>query len=102
MHQAMAATLEHCVTEIKTIQRDARSSRADRRPRWTMIVLRSPKGWTAPEHAGGHHLEGFWRTHQVPLPDVKKNPEQFAFSYNGCADTSPESSSTAAESWLPS
>ncbi|HKF58375.1 MAG TPA: phosphoketolase family protein, partial [Blastocatellia bacterium] len=78
MHQAMAATVEHCVTEIKRIQRDARSSVTVRRPHWPMIVLRSPKGWTAPEHVGGHRIEGFWRAHQVPLPDVKKNPEQLA------------------------
>ena len=41
-----------------------------------MIVLRSPKGWTAPREVEGHRLEGFWRAHQVPLPDVKKDPEQ--------------------------
>ncbi|HLH42134.1 MAG TPA: phosphoketolase family protein [Bryobacteraceae bacterium] len=78
MHQAMAATLDHCVTEIQTIQGSARAGGSSRRPRWPMIVLRSPKGWTAPEYAGGRRLEGFWRAHQVPLPDVKKNPEQLA------------------------
>src|SRR5262249_44908369 len=45
-------------------------------PRWPMIVLRTPKGWTAPREVDGHYLEGFWRAHQVPLPDVKKNPER--------------------------
>ncbi|HEY7337905.1 MAG TPA: phosphoketolase family protein [Bryobacteraceae bacterium] len=73
MHQAMAATVEHCVTEIKKIQRSARSSGEAKRARWPIIVLRSPKGWTAPQEVGGHRLEGFWRAHQVPLSDVKKN-----------------------------
>jgi xylulose-5-phosphate/fructose-6-phosphate phosphoketolase len=75
MHQAMAATVEHCVLEIKDIQREWRESGVTRRPRWPMIVLRSPKGWTAPESAGGHRLEGSWRAHQVPLGGVKSNPE---------------------------
>ena len=78
MHQAMAATVEHCLEEIKKIQKTARESSTDAltRPRWPMIVLRSPKGWTAPVEVEGHRLEGFWRAHQVPLPNVKKDPEQ--------------------------
>ena len=75
MHQAMAATTEFCVTEIRRIQRDARASGIAERPRWPMIVLRSPKGWTAPGGVDGHKLEGFWRAHQVPITDVKTNPE---------------------------
>ena len=76
MHQAMAATTEHCITEIRRIQQQARSSGTAERPRWPMIVLRSPKGWTAPGGVSGHKLEGFWRAHQVPMADVKKNPER--------------------------
>ena len=76
MHQAMAATVEHCVLEIRDLQQAARKQRVPKRPRWPMIVLRSPKGWTAPREVEGHFLEGFWRAHQVPLPDVKKDPEQ--------------------------
>jgi xylulose-5-phosphate/fructose-6-phosphate phosphoketolase len=76
MHQAMAATVEHCVTEIRKIREQARSNGATSRPLWPMIVLRSPKGWTAPESVGGHKLEGFWRAHQVPMADVKKNPDR--------------------------
>jgi xylulose-5-phosphate/fructose-6-phosphate phosphoketolase len=76
MHQAMAATVDHCVAEIRRYRREARSSGTAKRPRWPMIVLRSPKGWGAPREAGGHRLEGSWRAHQVPLADVKKNPEQ--------------------------
>ena len=74
MHQAMAATLDHCIHEIKTLQHDARSSGTAARPRWPMIVLRTPKGWTAPAEVDGHKVEGFWRAHQVPLAGVKKNP----------------------------
>ena len=79
MHQAMAATAEHCLLEINQYKTDARrsaSAKAPSRPRWPMIVLRSPKGWSAPQEVEGHRLEGFWRAHQVPLPDVKKDPEQ--------------------------
>jgi len=76
MHQAMAATTDRCVAEILDYRRQARATGTAMRPRWPMIVLRSPKGWTAPREVGGHRLEGFWRAHQVPLADVKKNAEQ--------------------------
>jgi xylulose-5-phosphate/fructose-6-phosphate phosphoketolase len=74
MHQAMAATMEHCVLEIRRFQNDARQTGEPFRPRWPMIILRSPKGWTAPREVDGHYLEGFWRAHQIPLPDVATNP----------------------------
>ena len=74
MHQAMAATLEHCVTEIRKIQEEARRTGKAFRPRWPMIILRSPKGWTAPREVDGHYLEGFWRAHQIPLTDIATNP----------------------------
>ena len=76
MHQAMAATLEHCVLEIRKIQEEARASGRAFRPRWPMVILRSPKGWTAPREVDGHYLEGFWRAHQVPLPDIATKPSQ--------------------------
>ena len=76
MHQAMAATTEHCIQEIRQHQDAARKRTSTVRPRWPMIVLRSPKGWTAPREVEGHFLEGFWRAHQVPLPAVKKDPVQ--------------------------
>jgi xylulose-5-phosphate/fructose-6-phosphate phosphoketolase len=76
MHQAMAATVEHCVLNIRKCQQAARKQGVGDRHRWPMIVLRSPKGWTAPREVEGHWLEGFWRAHQVPLPNVKKDPEQ--------------------------
>src|SRR5579864_5076822 len=75
MHQAMAATVEQCISEIRSYQRETRASGIAGRPRWPMVVLRTPKGWTAPEAVGGHRLEGYWRAHQVPIADVKRNPE---------------------------
>jgi xylulose-5-phosphate/fructose-6-phosphate phosphoketolase len=75
MHQAMAGTLDHCIAQIQSAQQDARSSGIASRPRWPMIVLRTPKGWTAPAEVDGKRVEGFWRAHQVPLAGVKKNPE---------------------------
>jgi xylulose-5-phosphate/fructose-6-phosphate phosphoketolase len=78
MHQAMAATLEHCINEIKTIQNDARKSGASHRPRWPMIVLRSLKGWTGPQEVDGHKVEGYWRAHQVPLAGVRENAEHLS------------------------
>jgi len=74
MHQAMAATVEHCVLEIRKIQDEARKSGNSSRPRWPMIILRSPKGWTAPRQVDGHYLEGFWRAHQIPITDIATNP----------------------------
>jgi xylulose-5-phosphate/fructose-6-phosphate phosphoketolase len=76
MHQAMAATLERAVQEIRSAQYEARSSGAASRPRWPMIVLRTPKGWTGPAEFGGRRIEGFWRAHQVPLAGVKRDPAQ--------------------------
>ena len=90
MHQAMAATVEQCVSEIKKVQQQTRSSGFAKRPRWPMIVLRSPKGWTAPKEVGSHRLEGYWRAHQVPLADVKKNPEQLKVLENWMRAQKPE------------
>ena len=74
MHQTMAATVELCVNEIRSIQQKARSSGVAERPRWPMIVLRSPKGWTGPKELDGHKVENFWRAHQVPIADPATNP----------------------------
>ncbi len=75
MHQAMAATLDHCLAKIRQIQVEARSTGVAKRPRWPMIVMRTPKGWTCPGEIDGHKVEGFWRAHQVPMTDVIKKPE---------------------------
>ena len=87
MHQAMAATIDRCVEDIRTAQAQARKTGVAARPRWPMIVLRTPKGWTSPSDVGGHKLEGSWRAHQVPMANVKKDParlkqlEQWMRSY---------------------
>jgi xylulose-5-phosphate/fructose-6-phosphate phosphoketolase len=74
MHQKMAAAIDEAVGEIRRVQRAARQSNTATRPRWPMIVLRSPKGWTGPKELNGHKLEGSWRSHQVPFADVRDNP----------------------------
>ena len=78
MHAKMAETLERAILEIRRIQQEARSSGKPDRPRWPMIILRTPKGWTCPKEVDGHKLEGFWRAHQVPVLDVQTNPEHLA------------------------
>ncbi len=82
MHQAMAATLNHAVEEIRSIQSEARDSGVVARPRWPMIVLRSPKGWTGPAVVGGHKIAGTWRAHQVPLTEVASKPENMKLLEN--------------------
>ena len=67
MHQAMAAALDAAVGQIKRIQKDARAAGSAERPRWPMIVLNSPKGWTGPQVVDGQQIEGTYRAHQVPL-----------------------------------
>ena len=74
MHQKMAATLEEAIADIRAAQKAARESKTPFRPRWPMIVLRSPKGWTGPAEIKGHKVEGSWRSHQVPFSDVRENP----------------------------
>ena len=77
MHQKMAATLEACVEEIRRIQSEARSTGKAERPRWPMVILRTPKGWTGPKEVDGHKVEDFWRAHQVPISDVAGNAADF-------------------------
>jgi xylulose-5-phosphate/fructose-6-phosphate phosphoketolase len=74
-HQLMSATLDAAIGEIRDIQRRARTDGLDERPRWPMIVLRTPKGWTGPKVVDGEPVEGTWRSHQVPLAGVRDNPE---------------------------
>jgi xylulose-5-phosphate/fructose-6-phosphate phosphoketolase len=75
LHQKMAATLEDAIASIRAVQARARATNTPVRPRWPMIVLRTPKGWTGPAEIDGHKVEGFWRAHQVPFADVRDNPE---------------------------
>jgi len=74
VHQEMASTLDRAIGEIRSAQQAARASNNAIRPRWPVIVLRTPKGWTGPRDINGHKVEGSWRSHQVPLPDVRSNP----------------------------
>jgi len=78
MHQLMAATLDEVATEIARIQSDAREGGSTERPRWPMIVLVTPKGWTGPEEVDGLPAEGSFRSHQVPLANLAKNPRHLA------------------------
>lgn len=76
MHLLMAETLDTVTAEIKAIQDTARQGGPAKRPRWPMIVLRTPKGWTGPKAIDGKKMEGYWRSHQVPLADVVNNPKR--------------------------
>ena len=88
MHQQMAATLDWAIREIKRIQQHARTTGDTTRPRWPMIVFRSPKGWTGPKEVDGNPVEDCFRAHQVPIsmgPDTEKHLpilEQWLRSYH--------------------
>jgi xylulose-5-phosphate/fructose-6-phosphate phosphoketolase len=75
VHQQLAETLDTVLEEIRDIQNRARSDGQPFRPRWPMIVLATPKGWTGPKIVDGLKVEGTWRAHQVPLAHVRENPE---------------------------
>ncbi len=75
MHQAMAAALDDVFDDMARIQDGARRHEQRGRPRWPMIVLASPKGWTGPKEVDGQRVEGFWRSHQLPIKEVRTNPE---------------------------
>jgi xylulose-5-phosphate/fructose-6-phosphate phosphoketolase len=74
MHQRMAAVMDEVFDEIRRIQTEARENGFSERPRWPMIVLRSPKGWTGPEEVDGKPVAGTWRAHQVPMAEMATNP----------------------------
>jgi xylulose-5-phosphate/fructose-6-phosphate phosphoketolase len=74
MHEAMASTLDLAIEEIRRIQHEARANGVETRPRWPMIVLDSPKGWTGPAVVDGHRVEGTFRAHQVPISDPATHP----------------------------
>ena len=77
MHELMAETIEKVVDDIRSIQNDARTNGFKGRPKWPMIVMRTPKGWTCPKEIDGKREEGYWRAHQVPMSDMD-NPEHVA------------------------
>lgn len=90
VHQQMAAVMEVCIEQIREIQQSQRASGVAERPRWPMIVLRTPKGWTGPREVDGKRLEGFWRSHQVPMGDMQTNPEHLASLENWMRRYKPE------------
>ena len=82
MHQLMAATLDRVIAEIKHIQQAARGNGFKERPRWPMIILRSPKGWTGPQVVDGKQVEGTFRAHQVPVEEFASKPENLKILEN--------------------
>jgi len=95
MHQKMASTLDRAIGEIRALQKAARASNNPVRPRWPMIVLRSPKGWTGPREIKGHKVEGSWRSHQVPFADVRDNPANLKLLEDWMRSYKPEELFTA-------
>jgi len=101
MHQTMAATLDRAVGEIRSVQKAARASNNPVRPRWPVIVLRSPKGWTGPKEINGHKVEGSWRSHQVPFADVRGNPTNLKLLEEWMRSYKPEELFTADGALVP-
>ena len=90
MHEQMATVMEECILEIRAIQKQARETGKFERPRWPMIILRSPKGWTGPKEVDGHKVEGFWRAHQIPILDPQTNPKNLALLESWLRSYKPE------------
>ena len=90
MHQSMAGVLDRCIKEIHELQARIRTQGDTNRPLYPLIVLRSPKGWTGPKEMDGHQLEGSWRSHQVPLKEVKRRPEQLQMLVDWLQSYQPE------------
>ncbi len=101
MHQAMAAALDQALAAIHGAQRGARAEGRRERPRWPMIVLASPKGWTGPRSVDGHTVEGSFRSHQVPVANPGTNSEHRALLEQWMRSYRPEELFTAAGELLP-
>jgi xylulose-5-phosphate/fructose-6-phosphate phosphoketolase len=101
IHQKIAGALEHCVLEIRALQQKARTTGNAARPRWPMIVLRSPKGWTCPKEVDGHKVEDSWRAHQVPISDPVKNPKHLKILEDWMRSYKPEELFDANGSFIP-
>ena len=101
MHQLMAGTLNTVMAEIRAIQSLARSQESVERPRWPMIILRSPKGWTGPKVVDGLPAEGSFRSHQVPLTNVIGNPEHLKVLEDWMKSYRPEELFDASGKLLP-
>jgi xylulose-5-phosphate/fructose-6-phosphate phosphoketolase len=91
MHQQMAGVFDRTFDVIKRIQDKARAAgKVTTRPRWPMIILRSPKGWTGPKVVDGKKVEGFWRSHQVPIANARQNPEHMKLLEDWMAGYQPD------------
>jgi xylulose-5-phosphate/fructose-6-phosphate phosphoketolase len=101
MHQAIAATLEHCINEIRSIQQESRTTGIPKRAKFPMIVFRTPKGWTGPTEVDGHKVEGFWRSHQVPLSGMHNNPAHLQMLEDWMRSYKPEELFDAAGKLIP-
>ncbi|HTT78400.1 MAG TPA: phosphoketolase family protein, partial [Stellaceae bacterium] len=101
MHQQMAATLDIVLDEIAALQQQARADGFKTRPRWPMIVLKTPKGWTGPKIVDGLPVEGTWRAHQVPLAEVQTNPEHLRLLEDWMKSYRPEELFDAAGRLIP-
>jgi xylulose-5-phosphate/fructose-6-phosphate phosphoketolase len=101
MHQLMAAALDGAIADIREIQRDARATGDASRPRWPMIVLKSPKGWTGPKVVDGLPVEGTFRSHQVPLLVDADHPRHVAQLESWMRSYRPEELFTEAGALVP-
>ncbi len=90
MHQLMAAQMDKAIARIKEIQTNARDNNDTMRPRWPMIILRSPKGWSGPKYIDGKKIEGNFRSHQVPLAVDESHPENVAILEDWLKSYKPE------------
>jgi len=90
VHRQFASTLDRCYSKIRDIQRRAREGGAEGRPHWPAIILRTPKGWTGPKVVDGLKIEGTFRAHQVPLANVRENPEHLAMLQDWMRSYHPE------------
>src|SRR5262245_22035915 len=82
MHDLMAGTLDKVFAEMQHIKAEARNNGSRERPRWPMIILRTPKGWTCPKEIDGKRIEDYWRAHQVPMGEMHENPAHVAILEN--------------------
>ena len=101
VHQQMAATMDTVIGEIHAIQRRAREEGDTSRPAWPAIVLRTPKGWTGPKTVDGHQVEGTWRAHQVPMAEVRTNPDHLALLESWMRSYRPEELFDSAGTLMP-
>ncbi|ALF54145.1 phosphoketolase [Nostoc piscinale CENA21] len=101
VHQQMAATLDTVISEIQNIQREARVHGFQERPRWPMIILRTPKGWTGPKDVDGKKTEDFWRSHQVPFGAIAQQPQHLKLLEDWMKSYKPEELFDASGKLIP-